>query len=111
MGVMRRKVKTNPKKFSSEPNIIDLRNKVNDIANFYEGTEDLKYFSFKTMKNTALNEAVLIVVKNLPIKGQTEYIVKGYVDHYVKNLFLKYRAKEGNKIVTKRIPVKRVVYL
>jgi hypothetical protein len=54
---------------------------------------------------------VLIVVKNLPIKDQTEYVVKGYIDHYVKNLFLKHKVNEGNKIVTKRIPVKRVVYL
>lgn len=111
MWGMGRRVKTTQKKFSSEPNLIDLRNKVNDIANFYENTEDLNYFSFKTMKNTALNEAVLIVVKNIPIKDQTEYVVKGYIDHYVKNLFLKHKAKEGNKIVTKRIPVKRVVYL
>jgi hypothetical protein len=108
---MGRRARTTQKKFSSEPNLIDLRNKVNDIANFYENTEDLNYFSFKTMKNTALNEAVLIVVKNLPIKGQTEYVVKGYIDHYVKSLFLKFKAKEENKIVTKRIPVKRVVYL
>jgi lipid II:glycine glycyltransferase (peptidoglycan interpeptide bridge formation enzyme) len=107
----RKRIKTTPKKFSSEPNLIDLRNKVNDIANFYENTEDQKYFSFKTMKNTALNEAVLIVVKNLPIKDQTEFVVKGYIDHYVRNMFLKYKTKEGNKIVTKRIPVKRVVYL
>jgi lipid II:glycine glycyltransferase (peptidoglycan interpeptide bridge formation enzyme) len=108
---MGRKIKTTQKKFSSEPNIIDLKNKVNDIANFYENTEDLNYFSFKTMKNTSLNEAALIVVKNLPINEQTEYVVKGYIDHYVKNLLLKYKVKEGNKIVTKRIPVKRVVYL
>ena len=108
---MGRRVKTAQKKFSSEPNLIDLRNKVNEIANFYENTEDLNYFSFKTMKNIALNEAVLIVVKNLPIKDQTEFVVKGYIDHYVKNMFLRHRTKEGNKIVTKRIPMKRVVYL
>jgi len=111
MVVMGRRAKTTQKKFSSEPNLIDLRNKVNDIANFYENTEDLNYFSFKTMKNAALNEAVLIVVKNMPINEQTEYVVKGYIDHYVKNLLLKQKVKEGNKIITKRIPVKKVVYL
>ena len=94
------------KKYSSEPSITGLRIKINEIANFYEGTEKVNYYSVRAVKEVG----VLIILKNMEVSEQTDFVVRGYVEHYAKQMSFKVKKKEGNKIVNVRIPVKQIVF-
>lgn len=122
VGMYRQKTKTNyilevknsPKvipKQTKELTLHSLRNRLKEIISFYENIpkEEIRI----SVKTISFGDCCVFVYFFAPqnLNDQTKFILENYIQNISKQLSIKKKFKEGNKIIFRRLEIKETKIL